>query len=29
MKCPAFYFDLKDQINGHAAVKRIESCRSS
>ena len=29
IKCPAFYFDLNDQINGQAAVKRRESCKSS
>ena len=29
IKCPAFYFDLNDQMKGLAAVKRRESCRSS
>ena len=29
IKCPAFYFDLKDQMKGLAVVKRRESCRSS
>ena len=29
IKCPAFYFDLNDQMKGLAVVKRRESCRSS
>ena len=28
MACPAFSFDLKDQIRGKPVVSRIDSCRS-